>query len=251
MARGLGQHFEEVDNGHNETAETDRSEAVCQGSPKCAPRDTGRVRARVVIPRAVDACNSRVQGVLQPLREPEGSEGDESDHATDSGIATSATRARGVVLAGRPFHIHGHEGDGKPGGVGSSNDTAHEADQVDVTKVVSDIDRGTQHKGTERDASPPAPEAEHQNDCEDQEDDATNILLPVQHVYGDDEAPDDVQYAGDPDDLLGKGADAKDVAHAEDNGDKEAEEEEDEGIGVDCEDGSIVDTGAIVTAGRG
>lgn len=120
-----------------------------------------------------------------------------------------------------------------------------------MTKVVRDIDGGAQHQGAERDAPPPAPEAEHQDDCEDKEDDTANILLPVQHVDGNDEAPDNVQYAGDPDDLLGKGADAKDIAHAEGDGDKEAEKEENEGIGVDCEDGSIVDTGAIVTTGRG
>lgn len=192
-----------------------------------------------------------MQGVLQPLREPEGGEGDESDHAADSGIAASAARAGGVVLAGRPFHIDSHKGNGEPSSVGSANDTADKADQVDVTKVVSDIDGGAQHQGAEGDALPPAPEAEHQDDCEDEEDDTSNILLPVQHVDGDDEAPDDVQYAGDPDDLLGKGADAKDIANAEDNGDKEAEEEEYERIGVDREDGSIVDTGAIVTTGRG
>lgn len=86
-----------------------------------------------------------------------------------------------------------------------------------MTKLVGDVNGSAQHQGAEGNALPPAPEAEHQDNGEDEEDDAADVLLPVQHVDGNDEAPDDVEDAGDPDDLLGKGADAEDIAHAEDD----------------------------------
>lgn len=43
LARRLGKHLDKIHNGHDETAQTDGSEAVRQGSPQSATRDTSGV----------------------------------------------------------------------------------------------------------------------------------------------------------------------------------------------------------------
>lgn len=247
----LGQHLEEVDDGHDQGPQADGAEAVRQGPPQGAPGDARRIGPGVVIPAAVDASNRRVDRVLDPLAEPEGRKGDERDQAGDGRVTARARGAGRVVAAGRPLGVDGDKGDREPGGIGSSDEAPDEADQVDVAVVVGDVDRGAQHQRAERDAAPPAPEGEHEEDDKDEEDDASDILLPVEHVDGRDQAPDDVEDAREPDDLLRYDADEEDVAGTEDKGDEEAEEEQDQGVCVDGEDGRVVDVCAISTSSRG
>jgi len=87
-----------------------------------------------------------------------------------------------------------------------------------VPVLLRHVDGGLQHKDTERNSRNPADEAEDIEDAEEQEDYASRPVSPRQHVDGCDKTEDDVEYAGDPDELLGELARSPHVCIAEDDG---------------------------------
>lgn len=91
--------------------------------------------------------------------------------------------------------------------------------------VVGDVDGGPQHERTEGYAGDPRDEGEDEEDHEYQEHDASGVVLAVKHIDGSSQAPDDVQDASRPDQLLREGSGEENVAVAEDDGDAEAEDE--------------------------
>lgn len=119
--------------------------------------------------------------------------------------------------------------------------------------VVGDVDGGPQHEGTEGYAGDPRDEGEDEEDHKDQEHDASGVVLPVEHVDGSSQAPDDVQDASRPDKLLWEGSGEENVAVAEDDGDTEAEDEQQESVGIDADVAAvaIVDSGAVGASSGG
>lgn len=144
-------------------------------------------------------------GILDPLGDPVGGEGDEDEQTNNLARATAsrALTARRVV----PWFIfdidryHGHR---EPRAEGCCCQTAEERDEVDVTVGLGDIDCSLQHQNRERDPWNPGDEADDSEDSEDQEYNAAAPVLPRKHVDGRDEAGDDVKDSSDPDELLGE-----------------------------------------------
>lgn len=106
---------EHVDKSDQQAAQTDRPEAVGKGAPGGAARGAFGCVARGEVPCAVDARDGGVDGVLEPLADPEPSKSDEDEQANDnSGAAIAATAAR-RVCAWLVFDVDSDESDGKPG----------------------------------------------------------------------------------------------------------------------------------------
>jgi len=112
-------------------------------------------------------------------------------------------RARWVA-AGFVFGVDGDQGDTVPGAKGRGDDAADEADHVDMSVLFGNVDAGLQHQGREGNAGDPGDEADDGEDGEEEENDAAGVVFAVEHVDGRCEAEDDVEDAGDPDELLGE-----------------------------------------------
>lgn len=164
--------------------------------------------------------------VLQPLREPVRAERDEYNEASNFGVAaaTCSSAASRIIVTGREFDVDGRKSYGEPGCESRTDEASNKADHVNMAVVVCDVDGGTQHERTEWYSGDPRDKREDKEDYKDQEHDASGIVFPVKHVDGSSQAPDDVQDARCPDELLGKGSGEEDVAIAEDDGDTETED---------------------------
>jgi len=71
-----------VDKSHNQAAKAYGSKRVSHGSSSCTTRNASGHAARLSgteVPRSIDACNSGVDGVLQPLTDPVTSKRDENE----------------------------------------------------------------------------------------------------------------------------------------------------------------------------
>lgn len=101
-----------------------------------------------------------------------------------------------------------------------------------MTEALGDVDARLEDEGAEGDAGDPGDEEDNVEDGKDQKDDAAGVVLARQHVDCRGEAEDDVQDAGDPDELLGEDARERDVDGTEDDGDNEDKGEEDNGVCV-------------------
>jgi hypothetical protein len=93
-------------------------------------------------------------------------------------------------------------------------------------------------------------EGEDKEGHENQENDATGILLGVEHIDGGGEAESDVEYAGDPYQLLGEGASNPHVGIAQDKGNTQHDQKTDDCVGREPEVVvAVVDAVAVVTLG--
>lgn len=174
--------------------------------------------------------------VFKPFREPVGDKGDVGNETRHFGVAASPScAARLAVAGGRVLDIDGGECNGKPSCVRGPNESSKKTDQVDVTIVIGDMNRGLQHEGAEGYPTNPGYEGDNHDDDKDQEDNATSVVLSVQHIYGSSETPDDVQNAGEPNDLLRKEAYEQNIGETEHHGEREADEEEKQRVVVEGE----------------
>lgn len=175
-------------------------------------------------------------GVFEPFRKPIGNKRDVGNKARNCGIAASSTGgARLTVTGRRVLDVDGGECDGKPSRVNGPDEPSEETDHIDVAVVVGDIDRSLQHEGAERYAADPGDECDNHDDDEDQKDDATGVVLSIQHIDGCSQAPKDIQYSGEPNDLLRKHANQQNIDEAEHHGETEADEKEDNRVVVEGE----------------
>lgn len=176
-------------------------------------------------------------GGLEPLGEPVGDKGDVGNKAHHFAVATSggSVRTHLTVARGGVLSVDGGESDRKPSCVEGPDESSEETDHVDMTVVVGDVDGSFEHQGAKGDAADPGDESDdHEND-EDQKDDAAGVVLSMQHVDGGCQAKEDVQDAGEPNDLLGEKAYQDKVEEAQDHGDGETKEEDVDGIVVEGE----------------
>lgn len=114
-----------------------------------------------------------------------------------------------------------------------------------MTVVIGHVNGGAQHQSAEWDARDPGVEREDQEGHKNQGNDATDILLPIQHVYGSGQAPHNVQDSREPNDLLGSDAHEEDVANTEDDSNNKCKGEKNQGVRVDSEDFGVVDAGTV------
>lgn len=75
-----------------------------------------------------------------------------------------------------------------------------------MAMFLRDIDRSLEHQNAERDARDPADEANNVEDAEEQEDDTARPVAAREHVECCDEAENDAQDSGYPNELLCEGA---------------------------------------------
>ena len=104
---------EELNNSHEETAETDASKAVChcalEGTSSCAlGHGVG-----IEVPRAVDTGDGGVDSVLQPFGDPVHGKRREGNQTNDLAITTSSSSiaASCVGLVWCILHVDGDESD--------------------------------------------------------------------------------------------------------------------------------------------
>lgn len=176
-------------------------------------------------------------GVLEPLGEPVGDKGDVGNKARHFAVATSGGSVRTHLTVARwgVLGVDGGECDGKPSCVEGPDESSEETDHVDMTVVIGDVDGSFEHQSAKGDAADPGDESDdHEND-EDQKDNAAGVVPSFQHVDGGHQAPDDVQDAGEPNDLLREEAYQDKVEEAKDHGDGETKEEDVDGIVVERE----------------
>lgn len=97
-----------VDDGNNKTAKADTSKAIGYRALESSP---GRALWHVVrakVPGAIDSRNGRVNGVLEPLRDPVRCECDEDKQANDFSLAaSSSTSAARRIAAWLVLDVHG------------------------------------------------------------------------------------------------------------------------------------------------
>ena len=131
---GLTDH---VNQCHNERAKADTPKRVCQGATSSSPRRSSRHSARLAgtkEPRAVNASDDRVDGILKPLGDPVARESDENDQTNDfrgrAPTGARSARAGRVATAARGFvfDVDTNESDRKPG---AESDGAEAADGGD------------------------------------------------------------------------------------------------------------------------
>ena len=196
-----------------------------------------------------------MDGVFQPFGDPVAGEGDEDDEANDGGGGAGAgTAGAGAgagagrvapALGGFVADVDGDEGDGEPGAEGDGDEAADGGDEEDVAEAAGDVHGLLQHDDGEGDAGDPGDEAENGEDAEDGEDDGGGVVVLDAVVDGGAEGEDDVENAGDPDELFGEHAGGEEVGPGGCDGDDEDEGEEDDGVGVEGEGvGGVVDSAA-------
>lgn len=226
---------QKLDDGENQAAKADGTEAGSQGSLARAASGTPGQTVWEEVPGAVDACDGGVDRVFQPLGDPVHGESDKGDKADDFGVAAAAAVA-GTVVAGRLEPImDSDQGNRVIGAQGGGYEPSHQADEVDMAILLTDIDGGPEHEGGEGDAADPSPEAESEEDAEDEEDNAGSPVAAIQVEDCGADGPADIEDACHPDELLGEEAREPDIAVSEHDGDNQNEEEEDERSSVEGE----------------
>lgn len=242
---------QEVDDCNHKTTKTDASETVGHGAFESSPRGSRGQVVRAEIPRSIDAGYGGVDGVLEPFGDPVGRESNEDKQTDDLALpTTTSASAAGGVISRLILDVNGNQSDRVPGAESSAGQTSNRADQIDMAIALGDVNGGLQHQGAEWNAGNPADEGDDHEYGEEEKDNATGPVVPRQHVNGGDEAEDDVEDAGDPNELLGECAGQPDVGIAENNGYAKAEDEEDNGVGGKAEAvGAIVNSAAIEALG--
>ena len=86
----------------------------------------------------------------------------------------------------------------------------------------------------------------HSEDAEDQKDDTARPILAREEVDGCRKAEDDVEYARNPNELLGEGTSQPNISITKHNRDGEAKDEEDDGVCVEAEVVSAVKQGPML-----
>jgi len=115
-----------------------------------------------------------------------------------------------------------------------------------MSVFLRNIDAGFEEEGGERDSRDPRDKAENVEDGEEEEDDAAGPVVAGEHVDGCCETEEDVQDTGDPDKLLCENPREPHIGVAYDNGNREYEGEEDEGVGCEAEViVAVVNTAAV------
>lgn len=211
VSSGLTHLAKELNNGDQQTTQTDRAKAVSQSS---AGSSTGSVLGEIVdakVPRAVDTSDDGMNCVLEPLRDPIHGKGDEYEQADDLALATAAIGTRRIVVGGLKLYIYGNHGDGVPSTEGRGDESTDKTCKVDMSILLADVNGGAEHKSREGNSRDPSVEAKGQEQSEDEKDDAGRPVLAVEVVDGRSESKDDVEDASDPDELLRERAREPDV----------------------------------------
>ena len=93
VASSIANLAKELDNGNQQTTQSDGAEAVCQGALGGSSSGILGEVVRVKVPRSVHTSDCRVDRVLDPLGEPVHGEGDEDDEANDLALTTTTIGA--------------------------------------------------------------------------------------------------------------------------------------------------------------
>ena len=217
---GRAELTKSLDDSYKQTSKTDTAEAVGHG-----PLESTAGRAlwhgvRVEIPGAVYAGDGSVDCVLQPFGDPvhgEGNENQQANHFAVSAITDTVSAVR-IGTIGCILNVDGDQCDGVPCAQCSCEQSSDQRYDVGMSVLLRHVDGSLQHKDAERDPGNPADEAENVEDAEQQENNASRPVSPGQHVDCRNKTEDDVEYAGDPDELLGELARSPHVCIAEDGG---------------------------------
>ena len=194
-----------VDNGHDQTAEADRTKAVGQSASSSTPGSSLGHVVGAEIPAAVDARNDDMDSILEPFGDPVAGESDKDEEAYDfcRGTSTRALTTRRIV-ARIEFDVHRDKRDGKPRTKGCGKNTTDEGDKPHVTEALRDVDTRGEHQSAEGNARDPCDEADDRKDGEEQEDDSARVVLAREHVDCGDEPEENVEDAGGPYEGLGE-----------------------------------------------
>jgi len=111
VASSIADLAKELNNGDQQTAQSDGTKAVCQGALGGSSSGILGEVVRVEVPRAVYTSDCRVDRVLDPLGEPVHGEGDEGDETNDLALATTTTGARGVIVGGLILDVDSDKSD--------------------------------------------------------------------------------------------------------------------------------------------
>lgn len=149
--------------------------------------------------------------VLQPFGEPIPGKGNEDKQANNLCVAASTLSAGGVVRTGIVTHVDCNKGHGVVGSKGGRDHSSESTHKPHMTMMLGDINGCLEHKSAEGDTGDPRPKCQDREGDENEEDDASAIILPRKHIDGRHQAENDVENAGDPDELLGKQARNGDV----------------------------------------
>lgn len=241
---------EEIDDGDKQTSQADGTETVRQGPPQGASGNLLGEGPRAIVPRAVDTGNGGVNRILEPLGHPVHGEGAENDETGHLGIATIALGGTCRIVSARPTRVDGHNGNRVPCGQGDGDETADEADEVDVAVLLGDVDRGGEHQDGKGDALPPRKVDEYQENAEQEVQEAAPAAAR-QHVDTRHEGKENVENEGHDDELLGPEANEPHVAVSEHEREGETKDEEDQSVGVEAEVGVAIVDAVAVGASRG
>ena len=111
VASSIANLAKELDNGNQQTAQSNGTEAVCQGALGGSSSGILGEVVGVKVPRAVYTSDCRVDCVLDPLGEPVHGEGDEDDETDDLALATTTIGARGVIVGGLVLNVDSDKSD--------------------------------------------------------------------------------------------------------------------------------------------
>lgn len=253
LLSGLGaghraQLSQELDDGDQQAAEADRAEAISEGSPGRTSSGTLREVVRVEVPRAIDARDGDVDGVLDPLRDPVHGKGNEYHESDDLPMAAPAARFAASRVVGRwlVLGVDTDKRDRVPRSKARGDHATDEAHQVGVSVLLAHIHARLEHQRREGDARYPRPEGEDEEDGEDGEHYSRTPVLPPVVEHGRADGPADIEDARDPDELLREESREPDIRKGEDDGDDEDKHEEHNGVGVEREGvAPIVDATAV------
>ena len=244
----------ELHNGHEQTSQANRTEAVGERTPRrTSSRTAGKV-VRAEVPGTVHAGYRCMDSVLDPFGDPVHGERDEDDEANHFAVTASSSRnvASGVVARRLVLGVDGDEGNGIPGSKGHGDNATNEAHDVGVSIFLANIHAGLEHQRREWDARYPRPEGKYKEGGEDRKHDRSTPIMPPVVEYSGTDGPAYIEDARHPDELLGKKACQPDIGKREDDGDDENEDEEDYCIGIERKGvAAIVDATALDVASLG
>lgn len=139
---------EELDDGDKQASQADGTEAV---SESASGRTACSVLGEVVdakVPGTVDTRDDGVDCVLEPFRNPVRCERDKHGQSNNLALATTRAVCTAIRIVWRwlPLDVDGNQCDGEPGGKCCGQQTADQADEVDMAILLADLDAGLEHQ---------------------------------------------------------------------------------------------------------
>jgi len=223
---------DELDNSDQQATQSDGSKTVGQGSLR---RSASGVLGEVVgveVPRAVDAGNRGVDGVLEPLGEPVHGKRDEDDETNYLAFTAAAIGARGVIVRRLVLDVDCDKSDREPSRHCRGDDSSNQTGKVDMAILLANVDGSSKHQRREGNSRNPRPETESHEKSKDEEYNSSRPVPAPKIKDSSSKRPADVENASDPDKLLRKQPRHPNVRIRQDKRNSEHKHEQDNGTRV-------------------